>query len=498
VTILSMVSRELFCAIVVAVHRFVPCVGGAWDGQTDVTKRLNDYIKQSPLPYSAQKAYTGGKGVFMRNPYDGYEHGGPHSGKGGAYEVLPASFISNDIFASNKLFPRFDQNFFDWESCPMMYVVGSGMSTMLYDFEHVQDEGWGWGVFYPWDSNAADFRCEWLDIKGTPHIYDCPGYSKNTAVGSIVKDSLMFGAGYFDAGNPNANYKWGGGAGCHFSGLPYGCNDQKKCTNDIDQIHRGTKHFAEDDLVKDMTCECNYAFNGNWYDWVAKFGNMTSEAAKGTLPEAAMCWTNNIRDMINLGNYLFWARSTWFNTGEVGDHGPSGYWGWNEVPLARTGDGGITNPELWDAIVIKMPLYVCKGNGADDHLGCLSAKAKTNLENDITKWVKDGNLVPGVGNVGKRPGAYVVMMREWLDDHQNSFSYFFCTSWTSPTSSWEIVFEPITQQEPTGACYVVKGVGYKDSVLDQTFPDPIPKAKAKAIVRARAQGRMIPGMDVVV
>merc|ERR1712050_759646 len=104
-------------------------------------------------------------------------NGGPHVGSGGDYKVLPATFISNDIFASNKVFPRFLKGAFDWKSPVMVYVVGSGMANVLYQFDKIQEASWGWGVFYPWDANAVDFRCEWLDIKGTPQLYDCPGYS---------------------------------------------------------------------------------------------------------------------------------------------------------------------------------------------------------------------------------------------------------------------------------------------------------------------------------
>lgn len=217
-----------------------------------------------------------------------------------------------------------------------------------------------------------------------------------------------------------------------------------------------------------------------------QLSNLTAEADKGILPEAAMCWTSNIRDMVNLANNLFWARTKWFTAGEKGDHGPSGYWGWNEVPLARTGSGGITNPDNWDAVVVKMPLYVCGGTGGDDHLGCLTTLAATNLETDISQWVKDGKLVPGADNVGKRPGAYVVLMREWRDGNGNSASYFFCSSWSSPAQHWEIVYEPQSKDNPTGACYLIKGAHFSDDVLNQTFPAQVSRSEAKSIVRANA------------
>lgn len=494
-------SRKCFFILVLKLllAHLSPAVSQAHDGQTDVTKALNAQIKQSPPPYSADKAYTGGKGVIIRNPYDGYENGGPHSGSGGAYEVLPCSFISNDIFASNKVFPRFDHlSTFQWDSCPIFYVVGLKMSTLMYDFDHIQQSDWGWGVFYPWDSNAVDFRCEWLDIKGTPKMYNCPGYSKQMSK-RPVQDANMFGAGYFYAGNPYANNQWGGGAGCHFSGLPYGCNDPKLCTNDIDQVNRTRPgNISAAPLVQDEACQCNYAYNGDWAQWVYELGNLTSEAAKGTLPEASMCWTNNFRDMINLSNYLFWARGNWFKTGEKGDGGPSGYWGWNEIPITRDGDSGITNPANWDAVVVKMPLYVCKSTGGDDHPGCLSAAANLNLETDLTQWVKDAKMVAGLDAVTKSPGSYIVLMREWQDQNGNSFSFFFCDEWSSPNRHWEITYVPMSTASPTGVCYLTKGVGYTDSILDRTFPEPVPRSKAKAMHRAMWAQRQANVKDLVV
>jgi hypothetical protein len=434
--------------------------------------------------YDPTKAYTHGKGVLVRNPYDGYEDGGPHKGKGGSYVTLPSTFLSNDIFSSNKVFPRFS-NGFDWESPVMVYIIGSAMENMFKDFDIIQGNpkdpswAWGWGVFYPWDSNAVDFRCEWLDPKGFPQVYNCPGFSKKFHDPKPTADANMFGAGYFQPGNPWANPLWGGGAGCHFSGMPYGCNNPTKCTNDIDQINAYANKDPKYNLVQDPACQCNYLFKDNWAHWVQTLGDMSGHAKNGTLPEAAMCWTNNPRDMINLQNNLFWNRAIWFNTGELGDHGPSGYWGWNEIPMARIGSDGVTNAKNWDAIVIKVPLYTCKGSGGDDHLDCVSAKGRANLETDISKWASDGKLVPGYSHVADRPGSYVVLMREWRDANGNSFSFFFCQQWGSPNGHWQIAWIPMSTSDKYGACYLEKGPNFQESILEGPFDPPISRAEAK-------------------
>ena len=66
------------------------------------------------------------------------------------------------------------------------------MNNMLYDFEHIQDKSWGWGVFYPWDSNSVDFRCEWRGGVGFQG-YDCPGGWKPAGSSGIQQNGTFFG-----------------------------------------------------------------------------------------------------------------------------------------------------------------------------------------------------------------------------------------------------------------------------------------------------------------
>jgi len=113
------------------------------------------------------------------------------------------------------------------------------------------------------------------------------------------------------------------------------------------------------------------------------------------------------------------------------------------------------------------------------------------LESDLSQWVSKGKLVPGVGNIGKRPGAYVVLMREWVDSSGKSYSWFFCQSWTSPNEHWKIVYNPMTKSNPTGACWLDHGGRFTSSLLNQTFKADVSRAAAKAYVRSPTKVLMV-------
>merc|ERR1719265_1909627 len=85
------------------------------------------------------------------------------------------------------------------------------MSQVFPDFDNIQSADWGWGVFYPTDSNAADFRCRYLWWYDS---WDCPGGWIQSS-GQWSDDTTRGAAGYYDWGNPNIEDHMGGGAGCH-------------------------------------------------------------------------------------------------------------------------------------------------------------------------------------------------------------------------------------------------------------------------------------------
>jgi len=79
--------------------------------------------------------------------------------------------------------------------------------------------------------------------------------------------------------------------------------------------------------------------------------------------DAAACWMNNPRDMIQLQNELYWARSRWNNqllpqsdwSSQTSEELRK-YWGWNEIPVAKK---IVYDPQQWDAIIIKLPADAC-------------------------------------------------------------------------------------------------------------------------------------------
>merc|ERR1712232_894370 len=93
--------------------------------------------------------------------------------------------------------------------------------------------------------------------------------------------------------------------------------------------------------------------------------------------------------------------------------------------------------------------------------------------------VSKKKLVPGEKNIVNRPGSYVVFMREWVDAFDNSFSDFFCQNWKSPSGTWEIVYDTVSDGNPDGACWLDYGQQFHESVLADTFKPEIPRSMAK-------------------
>jgi len=457
--------------------------------QTSVTAMLNDAIKVG----SCNGCYNGGKGVIVRNPFDGYEDKAD-------WRVVPSSFVVNDIVAPTSIFPT---GWNGWEkgngnpdcpnpksngfktmpACPRdsrtgesgpwnyattAYVIASRLDQVFYDFGNIQLPTWGWGVFYATDSNSVDGRCEW---RPQDNGYDCPGGWIPWG-GSFQPDAKFKGAGSYPPGNPLANATWGGGAGCHFSGA--------------DKIIDQTPADPPGTYLSDKYCQCNYVFNDNWEHWVQtwmahahNYREQDGWFAKGKAPGHALdqvaCWVNNPRDMINLQNHIYLRRFDWANQispqSAWSDNAPGSlrvYWGWNEVPISRE---TARNEQLRDAVVIKLPAGICGGNGGDDSLHCLGEGQAKNLEGDLDLWVSNGIMKVGAQYVAQRPGSYVVIMREWMHSidkwgPDNWSRWFFCENWSSPSGKYKIVFQPQMGDNP-GACYVDSGIHNERSPSSQ-------------------------------
>lgn len=389
---------------------------------------------------------------MVRSPLDGFEEDENKN-------VVPATFWVNDIMAPSQLYPGVGggggnpwcpTDYAEW-SCdtdsdtgewgPWAYaqlaaVVGSSMNKLFTDFDNIQSDDWGWGVFYASDSNSVDKRCRYLE---TYDGFDCPG-GWIPMNGDFSDDDTKFGAGIYDPGNPYAG-GGGGGAGCHFDN---GYIDQ---TNAYDS--------DGNNLMQDFDCQCNYAFKEDWGAWIDQWLGGVGGAQPSWANDIAACWMNNLRDMINLQNQLWWKRWDWSDrTVPYVDYDSSTpwknrpYWGWNEIPVSRE---VITNMENWDAIMIKLPADACiSENGRNDQLSCYDIRFHGAIEYAIQQHVDAGYL--GVGK-SAQVSSSVVLAREYMDDSGNYFREFFCEAWVSPSGNYQIVFNP-DDNGSDGACYL--------------------------------------------
>jgi hypothetical protein len=309
------------------------------------------------------------------------------------------------------------------------------MKDLFMDFDNIQSPDWGWGVFYATDSNSVDKRCRWRpDLNG----YDCPGGFLPWG-SSIQSDSSKKGTGSYSAGNPMVNSEWGGGAGCHF-------DDN---IGDVDQTN--AVNSDGDNLMGDEHCQCNYHFSGQWNKWVDNWvANGLNGQSYSWAADLAMCWTNNIRDMINLQNAMWWKHNDWNNQKiPIANYGGSAdanrpWWGWNEIPMTRT---SITDISKWDAVMLKLPAGAC-GSGINDNLDCLDNKYYPQIESDLKRFVDAKYL--GVGE-GSTPSSNVIIAREYTDASDNFFREFFCQQWTY--GQFKIVFKS-KDSDGVGACYL--------------------------------------------
>jgi len=436
-------------------------------GQTDISNMLNDRIAASS---SGVYRGNGNTGVMVRAPdfLDG----------GGDNQVLPATFWHNDIFAPSQLYPTVSNpwcpndgwdGYYNTDSCKgdsdgpwhfaaVAVVMAGAMGNMWGQFDNIQDDDWGMGVFFASDANAADSRCvyreEW-------NGWDCPGGWVDFDTGEFSAMSDKKGSGSYSPGNPYAVGfdQGGGGSGCHFD-------------SNANAIDQPDADGSMGNLVGDADCQCNYAYKGNWGDWVTawtyhsqqkwQFENRNWLDGSGNLApawgaDAAACWVNNPRDMINLQNALYWQRDQWNNQQIPKSDWSQGtseeirkYWGWNEIPVAKW---IVNDAQQWDAIIVKLPADVCNQGdwGEKDQPDCLTDDAKAELEQNLDDFKNSGKLVPGPGNIANRPGSYILFVREVADDSLNWRREFFCSDWTSPKNMYQIVYA-----DPGGdsACYI--------------------------------------------
>jgi len=414
-----------------------------------VSRQLNEQIRREDDCGCDGCIFCGGKGILVRSPLDGFE-------KDFSKVVVPATFWVNDLWVPTSLYPGQGSNanplcpYGDDSDCPsdpatgddgpwnyaqLAVVIGTEMHQLMNEYDDIQKPDWGWGVFYPTDSNAVDHRCRFVD---SDNSYDCPNGRIDINSGKW-SDSSNLGSGGYAAGNPYAG-GGGGGTGCHFDGQ-----------SQIDQ-NDALKESGES-LTGDSHCQCNYDIQtgvggGSWDIWVDTF--MKTFSGPMYSLDYAACWMNNPRDMIKLQNAIYWKRTEWTDpdSSPLSDlgHGTDGsrdgdrrYWGWNEVPVDRF---LVNDPKNWDAIMIKLPAAM-QGYGDMDSLSTLDAGHAVALESALKVYISNGFLLPGFDNIMSRPGSYVVVVREIADDNANFQRQFFCEDWTSPNNFVQLVFASV-------------------------------------------------------
>jgi hypothetical protein len=480
---------------------------GASEDGTDVTDMLNDMIQAS-----SGGSYSAGKGLIVRAP--DFITGDPT-------KVVPATFWSNDIFAVSQFYPTRGNVWFPnsgsdgfgditfqtsdlpkgpWTYASVGAVVGTAMQQLYPQFDNIQDDDWGWGVFYAKDSNAVDQRCEWWDSQGG---YDCPGGWLQGANWDS-SGSKHKGSGNYEAGNPNAyggaENGYGGGAGCHYG------------HQDIDQPD---SQDSSNNLVGDANCQCNYGLSGNdWADWLWQMSNKLKQKpgyenrnwlnGNGPAPswamDATICWVNNPRDLIKMQNQLWWNKQSWNNQMVPASNWDAWtveeirkYWGWNEIPVDRN---VVEDANNWDAVMIKLPAAICGDGsmGGDDTAQCLGTQEKQALDEDLGSFVDSGKLIPGIGNLGGHPGSDVVFAREYGQFYSSSTKegelgssaqgtnwqrWFYCESIT--LGKYQIVhMKPSDDPNGNGACYI-------DFAGGPPSPPPPSPSGSNAIVHRASQ-----------
>lgn len=400
------------------------------EDQTSVTNMLNDMIASGGDPNCV---YCNGKGVIIRNPFDSYEDDTRKT-------VVPATFWVNDIVVPSQIYPDMEWGEDIGEAAyraSVAFVIGNNIGLLLPDIDNVQNDDWGWGVFYATDSNAADGRCRWLPESGS---YDCPGaWVDQDDLSTVIQDdpssggAVHLGTGWYTSGNPNAG-GGGGGTGVHFNGNQFVLDQE----NAMDGNGVG--------LTQDWDCQCNYELNGNWWgNWFDHW--LTNRDGSKLSVDQAACWVNNIRDLVYIQNQMYASYN--FETYAAT------YWGWNEIPWDRA---TLADQQNWDAVLIHLPVEICGFGGNSDSPDCLADAAKFKLESTLSKWVNSGYLVPGFDYIGNRPGSYVVFVREFYLDGVGWQRWFFCQYWASPSGTFEIIFNSWDTGDD-GACYINWGSG---------------------------------------
>jgi len=431
--------------------------------------------------------YNGGKGVMVRFLNEGMTPGWP--GFSGPGKLAVATFWSNDIKAVTQIYPDGDSPWCPSDGCTddpflnpvVSVVVGKNMKDIFYDFDNIQSDDWGWGIFYASDSNSADSRCMPLGKSGDWY-YNCPGYGiatdeegwqQESGVNPYLDDKFL-GSGDFTAGNPFASpddgktYFEGGGSGCHSFNSPGEALGKVGYAHQLGRITWNGGNAR----IQDKYCQCYYEGwkSDHWKSWVKDLtAELTTDGADwlpaGKMPawilDWAACWVNNPRDMINLQNQLWDQRKDYLDfktpisSNKVKNQDKfRRFWGWNEVPMNQH---DINNPENWDAVIIILPAMYCNFDNGDyysgakkDYLNCKTAPKQ--LQETLQVYIDNKALKVGSKYASDRPGSSVAAVRQLMMDKDGKRweREFYCES-VDIGNKYKMVHD-----KSSGACYIDK------------------------------------------
>ena len=330
------------------------------------TQSLLD-TKHNDPSNSQQRVYNkeSGQGVLARYLPDGEAN--PNGQGGGA-----ATFLHKDIITPNQIYTLDGISWYPKYNKSQLLAIAKSPEHLGPKFIEARTKAntnskWGWGVFYPHDSNALDLRATpyWDKKKNMidgkkPKGFKAPAaYFDNNQKGwfndAINNDgSKQQGSGndWLKIGNPYAHRaekgRFGLGTGVH---VEYHYNDLLNCdkTQEFSWPNQTgsdqtwlrqtqfTGHFGEvnyeelktDDNWKGFTDVLTDAVTGNFGG--RKIGDTFTNGKlfhQGYL-DPAIPWVNNPKDLINLQNSLYLNRSQYMTKK---DKLPQNYWGWNEIP----------------------------------------------------------------------------------------------------------------------------------------------------------------------
>lgn len=443
-------------------------------GQTNVTEHMNAAIASETG--NSPRVYLRGNGLVVRGLADGQTASVTNVDP----KVVAGSLVVNDIFAPNLIYlGGFGSTSIDDATAGVVAVYDSNAPAYLFGVG-LQDGAapdsapvYNQGVFYAADANSVDGRCRYEEKDGQFQQWDCRKFADGqyTPPRGFVQynplvftpDSTAMGTGGFDMGNPyevNPGSAVGGGTGPHMSEqavstgspLPFAQDWAQSDPNDPGSgLCKNPDAECNRPLFIPQTANCDeYAYSQSptgdncWDKWVDHWVMNTQY----TLPQPwsefgpfyrdyAMCWNYNLRDTINLENWLWLKRAEYVDPRFVD---PIAYPGYNEIPIRASYAG---NPENIQALMIGLPVVV---NFPEE------LRTKSNLNSQLEWYVDNGFLAPGVENVGNRPGSYVVFMRQIVDNNGNYSQQFFCADMDLP--SYRIRHLPPDPDNPTGACYI--------------------------------------------